>query len=86
VTATRGIELGAQLGWVWNCHVRRVQEASPSGLPLRVGIGQPTIDGLAHDRGDRYAAFLCSVRDAPVTLVVDQNLKAMLKWHEHTLA
>jgi len=86
VTVMQCVELGTQLSGLGNRHVRRCQEPPAGGSALRVGIRQSAIDRLADHGGDRNAALSRGRRDSLMTLIVEQDLQAMLQRHAHTVA
>ncbi len=79
MTVVQRIELGTQLPGLGNGHIGGLQESEAGGSALRVGIRQPAIDCLPDHGCHRDATLPCHCRDTSMTLVIEQDLKAVLQ-------
>ena len=94
MAAAQRIELDTQVLGVRHGHVGSVQEPAPSSATPSLGGREPTVDGLAYDRGHRYAALLCDGDEAIVAFLTRKwakeleyrLIKELWAFHENRIA
>ncbi len=82
MTSAELIELGQQ---IVNLHRRRVEDAPGRGGSSPLRRGQPTIERLPDNGGDRCAALPRESANPLIAFIVDENLQPV-RQHAHTLA
>jgi hypothetical protein len=79
VAATQSVELSEQLtGLEGHGHVRCLEQPASGRSSSYVGTRNTTVDGLANDGSHRHPSFPGHRGDAPMTLIVEQDLQTML--------